>query len=136
MSGVSIAGPYSMHPFSACTAAMLARNSFRMASRIPDLAVMIAMTWITSWPPVALARVEAALIGYHRVSSLRRGRGSFCWLSPCTGEKCRPAEESTHNGRGDDPGDWAWLPGRAGGESRRLGAVDGDPQSALLARDA
>src|SRR5262252_1467025 len=46
MSGVSVAGPYSMQPFSACTAGILARNSRRMASRRPGLAVMMAMTWI------------------------------------------------------------------------------------------
>src|SRR5215467_9222146 len=46
ISGVSVAGPYSMQPFSACTAGMLARNSRRISSRLPDLAVMMAMTWI------------------------------------------------------------------------------------------
>src|SRR5215831_5022793 len=46
MSGVSVAGPYSMQPFSACTAGILARTSRRMSSRMPDLAVMMAMTWI------------------------------------------------------------------------------------------
>src|SRR5262245_54237882 len=46
MSGVSVAGPYSMQPCSACTAGILARNSRRMSSRMPDLAVIIAMTWI------------------------------------------------------------------------------------------
>src|SRR5437667_9309153 len=46
MPSASTAGPYSMQPCSAWTAGMLARNSFRIASRMPDLAVMMATTWI------------------------------------------------------------------------------------------
>ncbi len=42
----SIAGPYSMHPFSALTAARLARKCCRMSSRLPGLAVMTATMWI------------------------------------------------------------------------------------------
>src|SRR5271166_4697253 len=40
------AGPYSMQPSSAWTAGTLARNSLRIASRMPGLAVMMATTWI------------------------------------------------------------------------------------------
>src|SRR4030081_2526045 len=42
----STAAPYSMQPFSARTAGQLARNACRIASRLPGLAVMTAMTWI------------------------------------------------------------------------------------------
>src|SRR5882672_53072 len=42
----STAAPYSMQPFSARTAGTLARNACRIASRLPGLAVMTAMTWI------------------------------------------------------------------------------------------
>ena len=40
----STAGPYSMQPFSACTAGILARNAARICSRWPGLAVMMATT--------------------------------------------------------------------------------------------
>src|SRR5215471_15294999 len=50
MPSASMAGPYSMQPCSARTASMLAWNSFRIASRMPDLAVMTATTWIISSP--------------------------------------------------------------------------------------
>lgn len=35
-----------MHPSSACTAGMFARNASRMAARWPGLAVITARTWI------------------------------------------------------------------------------------------
>src|SRR5690242_4947588 len=71
MPSASIAGPYSMQPFSACTVGMLAWNSLRIASRMPDLAVMIATTWIMSFPSgdafkdaVVAARQERADLGH------------------------------------------------------------------------
>src|SRR5207247_3432359 len=43
---VSIVAPYSMQPFSACTAGTLALKFLSISSRLPGLAVMMAMTWI------------------------------------------------------------------------------------------
>src|SRR5687768_12530823 len=48
----SITGPYSMQPFSACTAGMLARKWPRMVSRMPGLVVMMASTWIMVVSPL------------------------------------------------------------------------------------
>ena len=47
----SIAGPYSMQPCSAWTAGMILWNSSSRAARLPGLAVIRAMTWITSKTP-------------------------------------------------------------------------------------
>src|SRR5260221_13071681 len=43
---VSTVAPYSMQPFSACTAGTLALKFLSISSRLPGLAVMMAMTWI------------------------------------------------------------------------------------------
>ena len=43
---VSTVAPYSMQPFSACTAGTLALKFLRISSRLPGLAVMMATTWI------------------------------------------------------------------------------------------
>src|SRR2546422_9894723 len=48
----STAAPYSMQPFSARTAGALGRNACRIASRLPGLAGMTAMTWGLSAPLV------------------------------------------------------------------------------------
>src|SRR5258708_677357 len=42
----SMVAPSSMQPFSACTAGTLALKFLRISSRLPGLAVMMAMTWI------------------------------------------------------------------------------------------
>src|SRR5262249_7101277 len=92
MSGVSVAGPYSMQPFSACTAGMLARNSRRMSSRMPGLAVMMAMTWVMgSTSSVGSWYLEGR--DYH----LTAGRPS---RDRVEGRHVRSARVRSHPGRG------------------------------------
>src|SRR5487761_353181 len=59
----SIAGPYSMQPFSAWTAGTLARNASRICSRMPGLAVMTATMWIISGLPSGDAFKDAVVSG-------------------------------------------------------------------------
>src|SRR6266481_6062418 len=71
----SAAGPYSMQPCSACTAAMLARNAASTSSRLPGLAVRMAITWIISVYPVRSVgnrgRIEALIAGGYRDGAAR-----------------------------------------------------------------
>src|SRR5436305_3952943 len=71
----SIAGPYSMQPASAWTAGMLARKWPSTSSRLPGLAVMMAITWIMAIWPFAFDRVisldKASRIGGGRSGGYR-----------------------------------------------------------------
>src|SRR5437879_11008537 len=71
----SIAGPYSMQPASAWTAGMLARKWPSTSSRLPGLAVMMAITWIMAIWPFAFDRVislgKAGRIGGERSGGYR-----------------------------------------------------------------
>src|SRR6185295_8144160 len=62
----STTGPYSMQPFSARTAARLARACLRISSRLPGLAVMRATTWTIARLPLLVVR---SLLGDARVGT-------------------------------------------------------------------
>src|SRR3982751_3579368 len=66
----SAAGPYSMQPCSACTAGMLARNAASTSSRLPGLAVMMAMTWIMVSAPVRFSTSRGRINGSHVAEQL------------------------------------------------------------------
>src|SRR6516225_6787662 len=83
MPSASTAGPYSIQPFSACTAGILAWNSFRIVSRMPDLAVMMATTWIILVSSLGNAFENAVVAAGQQWADLCRPATKVARLLPC-----------------------------------------------------
>src|ERR1700704_7200081 len=96
----SAAGPYSMQPASACTAAMLARNAASTSSRLPGLAVRLAITWIISVYPVRSVgnrgRIEAMIAGGYRDGTARHEIRHFPRAIPSPGREPDAGDGARH----------------------------------------